>query len=98
MSGGITNIIKFRTLDNTFKYYWKDRESDVDYPRTYIGMRTPSRFVWTKMEHMVVIMEQAILKNPQKIITAGKRELSAMEFLSEVAPTTMWMFDRSLVE
>jgi hypothetical protein len=98
MSGGITNLIKFRTLDNTFKYYWKDRESDVDYPRTYIGMKTPSQFKWTKMEHYLTITEQAFLNNNQKIITVGTREITAREFLIEIASTSMWLFDRPMVE
>jgi len=99
MSGGITNLIKFRTLENTSKYYWKERGSTIDYPSAMIGTKTPSRFLWSKMEHLINIMEQAVSENPIKTIVDGSgNEFTADEFISAISGTKMWNFDRVMEE
>jgi hypothetical protein len=99
MSGGITNIIKFRTLENTSKYYWKEKRTDVDYPSSMLGTKTPTLFIWSKMEHMINVMDQAISKNNSKVIVDGSgKELTAMEFLARISNSRMWTFDFPLKE
>jgi hypothetical protein len=93
MSGGITDKIQFRMLSNTAKYYWKDHESDIDYPRTFIGTMTPTRFLWTKKEHLLNVMEQAITNKDDKIIKVGNRMITPREFIMEIYGTSMWTFD-----
>jgi hypothetical protein len=97
MSGGIAHLIKFRTLENTSKYYWKDRRTTIDYPSTMLGTKTPSIFRWSKIEHMLDVMDHISAKNYNKmIVDGGGKELSPVEFLIEISSAKMWTFDRTL--
>jgi hypothetical protein len=97
MTGGITNEIKFQMMENTIKFYWKGKRTDIDYPSSHIGTRTPSRFIWSKMAHLFNMSEQEVLKPDDKIVVdASGNEYSACEFFAEISDTTMWTFDLPL--
>lgn len=91
------NNMEIRTLENVRKFYFKGTESGIDYPSSLIGTKTPSIFIWTKMEHLYSIMSKGDSEKDQKIIVSGTQEYTAIEFMRIVSGIRMWTFDRSLI-
>ena len=88
------------TSANTFKFYWlKHKVENPDYPSMLIGTLTPSIFRWSKMTHLLDVMDairSADPKNPEPVIKCGTDEYTALEFLYEIGETKMWTFEMGL--
>lgn len=94
-----TGNIKYRTSDNSYKFYWKGKNLSIDYPSVFIGVMTPSTFIFTKMNHMYDIMEMALTnpKSTEPVIVSGQDEYTAVEFLQAIRESQSWRFERGLV-
>ena len=93
----VNDMDAFRTSLNTVKFYWKGSEKELDYPNVLIGTRTPTLFIWTKMEHLYSIMSREGTSKGQKIIVGGDQEYTPLEFMKIVSGARMWTFDRTLM-
>lgn len=84
-------------LKNTRKFYWIGKNTGIDYPSHVVGTRTPSIFVFTKMEHLYKIMGMGVANPNEKVIESGEDTFTPAEFLMEISDARMWNFDRPLV-
>jgi len=93
----VNDMDAFRTSENTVKFYWKNSGKELDYPSALIGTRTPTLFIWTKMEHLYSIISKEDISKNQKIIVGGDHEYTPLEFMKIVSGARMWTFDRTLM-